>query len=123
MEKLDVEFEMFRKRVYNLQIRDFYLLLMNRGCDMDTLRVLFSDVDDKLSIKLDGMFYYAQSNMIQEVLERVIKQEKANARRDCFKKLFGKGLDIFEVLELIGISQKDVELINDAAYVWQDMHL
>lgn len=123
MEELDVEFEMFRKRVYNLQIRDFYLLLMNRGCDMDTLRVLFSDVDDKLSIKLDGMFYYAQSNMIQEVLERVIKQEQTNARRDCFKKLFGKGLDIFEVLELIGISQKDVELINDAAYVWQDMHL
>ena len=123
MKKLDVEFELFRKRVYNLQVRDFYLLLMNRGCDMDTLRVLFSDVDDKLSIKLDGMFYYAQSNMIQEVLERVIKQEKANARRDCFKKLFGKGLDIFEVLELIGISQKDVELINDAAYVWQDMHL
>ena len=59
MKKLDVEFELFRKRVYNLQVRDFYLLLMNRGCDMDTLRVLFSDVDDKLSIKLDGMCYYA----------------------------------------------------------------
>ena len=53
MKKLDVEFELFRKRVYNLQVRDFYLLLMNRGCDMDTLRSLFSDVDDKLSINLD----------------------------------------------------------------------
>lgn len=91
MKKLDVEFELFRKRVYNLQVRDFYLLLMNRGCDMDTLRVLFSDVDDKLSIKLDGMFYYAQSDMIQEVLERVIKQEKTNARMDCFKRLYEKG--------------------------------
>ena len=29
MKKLDVEFELFRKRVYNLQVRDFYLLLMN----------------------------------------------------------------------------------------------
>ena len=35
------------------------------------------------------------------------------------RKLFGKGIDIFEALELIGITQKDVELINDAAYVWQ----
>lgn len=123
MEELDVEFELFRKRVYNLEIRSFYLLLMNRGCDMDTLRVLFSDVDDKLSIKLDGMFYYAQSDMIQEVLERVIKQEKTNARMDCFKRLYEKGMDVFEVLELLGISQNDIELINDAAYVWQDMHL
>lgn len=123
MKKLDVEFELFRKRVYNLQGRDFYLLLMNRGCDMDTLRVLFSDVDDKLSIKLDGMFYYAQSNMIQEVLERVIKQEKTNARMDCFKRLYEKGMDVFEVLELLGISQNDIEMINEAAYVWQDMHL
>lgn len=103
MKKLDVEFELFRKRVYNLQVRDFYLLLMNRGCDMDTLRVLFSDVDDKLSMKLDGMFYYAQSDMIQEVLERVIKQEKTNARMDCFKRLYEKGMDVFEVLELLGI--------------------
>ena len=123
MEELDVEFELFRKRVYNLEIRSFYLLLMNRGCDMDTLRVLFSDVDDKLSIKLDGMFYYAQSNMIQEVLERVIKQEQTNARMDCFKRLYEKGMDVFEVLELLGISQNDIEMINEAAYVWQDMHL
>lgn len=123
MKKLDVEFELFRKRVYNLQVRDFYLLLMNRGSDMDTLRVLFSDVDDKLSMKLDGMFYYAQSNMIQEVLERVIKQEKTNARMDCFKRLYEKGMDVFEVLELLGISQNDIEMINEAAYVWQDMHL
>ena len=118
MKKLDVEFELFRKRVYNLQVRDFYLLLMNRGCDMDTLRVLFSDVDDKLSMKLD-----AQSDMIQEVLERVIKQEKTNARMDCFKRLYEKGMDVFEVLELLGISQNDIEMINEAAYVWQDMHL
>lgn len=90
---------------------------------MDTLRVLFSDVDDKLSIKLDGMFYYAQSNMIQEVLERVIKQEKTNARMDCFKRLYEKGMDVFEVLELLGISQNDIEMINEAAYVWKDMHL
>ena len=123
MKKLDVEFELFRKRVYNLQVRDFYLLLMNRGCDVDTFRVLFSDVDDKLSIKLDGMFYYAQSDMIQEVLERVIKQEKTNARMDCFKRLYEKGIDVFEVLELLGISQNDIEMINEAAYVWQDMHL
>lgn len=123
MEKLDVEFELFRKRVYNLEIRSFYLLLLNRGCDIKTLKALFSDVDEKLALKMDGMFYRAQSDRVQEVLEKVIQQEKANARRDCFKKLFGKGLDIFEVLELIGISQKDVELINDAAYVWQDMHL
>ena len=123
MKKLDVEFELFRKRVYNLEIRSFYLLLMNRGCDMDTLRVLFSDVDDKLSMKLDGMFYYAQSNMIQEVLERVIKQEKTNARMDCFKRLYEKGMDVFEVLELLGISQNDIEMINEAAYVWQDIHL
>lgn len=109
MKKLDVEFELFRKRVYNLQVRDFYLLLMNRGCDMDTLRALFSDVDDKLSIKLDGMFYYAQSDMIQEVLERVIKQEKTNARMDCFKRLYEKGMDVFEVLELLGISQNDIK--------------
>lgn len=90
---------------------------------MDTLRALFSDVDDKLSIKLDGMFYYAQSDMIQEVLERVIKQEKTNARMDCFKILYEKGMDVFEVLELLGISQNDIEMINEAAYVWQDMHL
>lgn len=109
MKKLDVEFELFRKRVYNLQVRDFYLLLINRGCDMDTLRALFSDVDDKLSIKLDGMFYYAQSDMIQEVLERVIKQEKTNARMDCFKRLYEKGMDVFEVLELLGISQNDIK--------------
>ena len=51
MEELDVEFELFRKRVYNLQVRDFYLLLMNRGCDIDTLRKLFLDVDEKLSLR------------------------------------------------------------------------
>ena len=123
MEELDVEFELFRKRVYNLEIRSFYLLLMNRGCDIDTLRKLFLDVDEKLSLKLDGMFYHAYSDVIQEVLERVIKQEKTNARMDCFEKLFEKGIDIFEALELIGISQNDIELINDAAYVWQYKHL
>ena len=47
MEKLDVEFELFRKRVYNLEIRSFYLLLLNRGCDIKTLKALFSDVDEK----------------------------------------------------------------------------
>ena len=123
MEKLDVEFELFRKRVYNLEIRSFYLLLLNRGCDIETLRALFSDVDEKLALKMDGMFYRAQSDQVQEVLEKVIKQEKTNARMDCFEKLFEKGIDIFEVLELIGISQNDIELINDAAYVWQDKHL
>lgn len=123
MEKLDVEFELFRKRVYNLEIRSFYLLLLNRGCDIETLRTLFSDVDEKLALKMDGMFYRAQSDQVQEVLEKVIKQEKTNARMDCFDKLFEKGMDIFEVLELIGISQNDIELINDAAYVWQDKHL
>ena len=123
MEKLDVEFEQFRKRVYNLEIRSFYLLLLNRGCDIETLRALFSDVDEKLALKMDGMFYRAQSDQVQEVLEKVIKQEKTNARMDCFDKLFEKGMDIFEVLELIGISQNDIELINDAAYVWQDKHL
>ena len=123
MEELDVEFELFRKRVYNLEIRSFYLLLMNRGCDIETLRALFSDVDEKLALKMDGMFYRAQSDQVQEVLEKVIKQEKTNARMDCFDKLFEKGMDIFEVLELIGISQNDIELINDAAYVWQDKHL
>ena len=40
-----------------------------------------------------------------------------------FEKLFEKGIDIFEALELIGISQNDIELINDAAYVWQYKHL
>lgn len=123
MEKLDVEFELFRKRVYNLEIRSFYLLLLNRGCDIETLRALFSDVDEKLALKMDGMFYRAQSDQVQEVLEKVIKQEKTNVRMDCFDKLFEKGMDIFEVLELIGISQNDIELINDAAYVWQDKHL
>ena len=123
MEKLDVEFELFRKRVYNLEIRSFYLLLLNRGCDIETLRALFSDVDEKLALKMDGMFYRAQSDQVQEVLEKVIKQEKTNARMDCFDKLFEKGMDIFEVLKLIGISQNDIELINDAAYVWQDKHL
>lgn len=123
MEKLDVEFELFRKRVYNLEIRSFYLLLLNRGCDIETLRALFSDVDEKLALKMDGMFYRAQSDQVQEVLEKVIKQEKTNARMDCFDKLFEKGMDIFEVLELIGISQNDIELINDAAYVWQDKRL
>ena len=123
MEKLDVEFELFRKRVYNLEIRSFYLLLLNRGCDIKTLKALFSDVDEKLALKMDGMFYRAQSDRVQEVLEKVIKQEKTNARMDCFEKLFEKGIDIFEVLELIGISQNDIELINDAAYVWQDKHL
>ena len=57
MEKLDVEFELFRKRVYNLEIRSFYLLLLNRGCDIKTLKALFSDVDEKLALKMDGMFY------------------------------------------------------------------
>lgn len=123
MEKLDVEFELFRKRVYNLEVRSFYLLLLNRGCDIKTLRALFSDVDEKLALKMDGMFYRAQSDQVQEVLEKVIKQEKTNARMDCFDKLFEKGMDIFEVLELIGISQNDIELINDAAYVWQCKHL
>ncbi|WP_337930064.1 hypothetical protein [Holdemanella sp.] len=119
MEKLDVEFELFRKRVYNLEIRSFYLLLLNRGCDIKTLRALFSDVDEKLALKMDGMFYRAQSDRVQEVLEKVIQQEKTNARMDYFEKLFEKGIDIFEALELIGISQNDIELINDAAYVWQ----
>ena len=123
MEKLDVEFELFRKRVYNLEIRSFYLLLLNRGCDIETLRALFSDVDEKLALKMDGMFYRAQSDQVQEVLEKVIKQEKANARMDCFKRLYEKGMDVFEVLELLGISQNDIEMINEAAYVWQDMHL
>ena len=63
MEKLDVEFELFRKRVYNLEIRSFYLLLLNRGCDIKTLRALFSDVDEKLALKMDGMFYRAQSDI------------------------------------------------------------
>ena len=106
-----------------IMIRSFYLLLLNRGCDIETLRALFSDVDEKLALKMDGMFYRAQSDQVQEVLEKVIKQEKTNARMDCFDKLFEKGMDIFEVLELIGISQNDIELINDAAYVWQDKHL
>ena len=119
MKKLDVEFELFRKRVYNLEIRSFYLLLLNRGCDIKTLRALFSDVDEKLALKMGGMFYHAQSDRVQEVLEKVIKQEKTNARMDCFEKLFEKGIDMFEALELIGISQNDRELINDAAYVWQ----
>ena len=123
MEKLDVEFELFRKRVYNLEIRSFYLLLLNRGCDIKTLRALFSDVDEKLAPKMDGMFYRAQSDRAQEVLEKVIEREKTNARMDCFEKLFGGGIDIFEALELIGISQNDIELINDAAYVWQNKHL
>lgn len=57
------------------------------------------------------------------MLEKVIKQEKTNARMDCFEKVFEKGIDIFEALELIGISQNDIELINDAAYVWQYKHL
>lgn len=39
--------------------------------------------------------------------------------KDCMK----KGMDVFEVLELLGISQNDIEMINEAAYVWQDMHL
>ena len=80
---------------------------------------VFSDVDEKLALKMDGMFYRAQSDRVQEVLEKVIQQEKTNARMDCFEKLFEKGIDIFEALELIGISQNDIELINDAAYVWQ----
>ena len=123
MEKLDVEFELFRKRVYNLEIRSFYLLLLNRGCDIKTLRALFSDVDEKLALKMDGMFYRAQSDRVQEVLEKVIQQEKTNARMDCFKRLYEKGMDVFEVLELLGISQNDIEMINEAAYVWKDMHL
>ena len=56
MEKLDVEFELFRKRVYNLEIRSFYLLLLNRGCDIKTLKALFSDVDEKLAIFLRIFF-------------------------------------------------------------------
>ena len=96
MEKLDVEFELFRKRVYNLEIRSFYLLLLNRGCDIKTLRALFSDVDEKFALKMDGMFYRAQSDRVQEVLEKVIQQEKTNARMDCFEKLFEKGIDIFD---------------------------
>lgn len=40
---------------------------------------------------MDGMFYRAQSDRVQEVLEKVIKQEKTNARMDCFEKLFEKG--------------------------------
>ena len=123
MEKLDVEFELFRKRVYNLQIRDFYLLLLNRGCDLKTLKVLFEDVDEKLALKVNGMRYYAKSQVVQQMLEETILQEQRQARMDCFRKLYEKGLDVFEVLELLGISSKDMEMINDAAYVWQDMHL
>ena len=72
---------------------------------------------------MDGMIYRAQSDRVQEVLEKVIQQEKTNARMYFFEKLFEKGIDIFEALELIGISQNDIELINDAAYVWQYKHL
>ena len=123
MEKLDVEFELFRKRVYNLQIRDFYLLLLNRGCDLKTLKVLFEYVDEKLALKVNGMRYYAKSQVVQQMLEETILQEQRQARMDCFRKLYEKGLDIFEVLELLGISSKDMEMLNDAAYVWQDIHL
>ena len=115
MEKLDVEFELFRKRVYNLQIRDFYLLLLNRGCDLKTLKALFEDVDEKLALKVNGMRYYAKSQVVQQMLEETILQEQRQARMDCFKRLYEKGLDIFEVLELLGISSKDMEMINDAA--------
>ena len=76
MEKLDVEFELFRKRVYNLQIRDFYLLLLNRGCDLKTLKVLFEDVDEKLALKVNGMRYYAKSQVVQQMLEETILQEQ-----------------------------------------------
>lgn len=123
MKELDVEFELFRKRVYNLQIRDFYLLLLNRGCDLKTLKVFFEDVDEKLALKVNGMRYYAKSQVVQQMLEETILQEQRQARMDCFKKLYEKGLDVFEVLELLGISSKDMEMINDAAYVWQDTHL
>ena len=123
MKELDVEFELFRKRVYNLQIRDFYLLLLNRGCDLKTLKVLFEDVDEKLALKVNGMRYYAKSQVVQQMLEETILQEQRQARMDCFRKLYEKGLDIFEVLELLGISSKDMEMLNDAAYVWQDIHL
>ena len=111
------------KRVYNLQIRDFYLLLLNRGCDLKTLKVLFEDVDEKLALKVNGMRYYAKSQVVQQMLEETILQEQRQARMDCFRKLYEKGLDIFEVLELLGISSKDMEMLNDAAYVWQDIHL
>ena len=76
MEKLDVEFELFRKRVYNLQIRDFYLLLLKRGCDLKTLKVLFEDVDEKLALKVNGMRYYAKSQVVQQMLEETILQEQ-----------------------------------------------
>ena len=123
MKELDVEFELFRKRVYNLQIRDFYLLLLNRGCDLETLKVFFDDVDEKLALKVNGMRYYAKSLVVQQMLEETILQEQRQARMDCFRKLYEKGLDVFEVLELLGISSKDMEMLNDAAYVWQDIHL
>ena len=106
-----------------MQIRDFYLLLLNRGCDLKTLKALFEDVDEKLALKVNGMRYYAKSQVVQQMLEETILQEQRQARMDCFKRLYEKGLDIFEVLELLGISSKDMEMINDAAYVWQDMHL
>ena len=54
---------------------------------------------------------------------KLLVKPKTNARMYCFEKLFEKGIDIFEALELIGISQNDIELINDAAYVWQYKHL
>ena len=57
MEELDVEFELFRKRVYNLQVRDFYLLLMNRGCDI----LLPLDFISKAYLFLMGLIIHEKS--------------------------------------------------------------
>ena len=120
MDELNVEFEMFRKRMYNLEIRSFYLLLLSRGTDLSTLNSLFDDVEEKLSIKNDEFHLRTQSEFVQSVLERVISQEQTRARMDCFEKLYQKGMDLYEVLDLMGISRVDINLISDAAYVWQE---
>lgn len=123
MNSFDVEFELFRKRVYEQETQSFYLMLLDRGMELDTLKSLFEDVDAILALKPQPFSIHANSPWVQAVLERVMEQEKMRARKTCFQKLFDQNLKFMEVMKMLGYSSVDLDLMADAIEVWQDRNL
>ena len=123
MDAFDVEFELFRKRVYEQEIQTMYLMLLDRGTKLDTLKSLFGDVDIILSLKNQPIDVHVDSPWIQTVLERVVEQEKMRARKTCFQNLFDQGLKFMEVMKMFGYSSLDLDLMADAIEVWQQKNL
>ena len=81
MEKLDVEFELFRRRLHNLEIRSFYLLLLDRGMrHKDFKSFIFGCVDEKTRLK-DGWVRFTVLNRIED--PRSVRESNQTRKDKC----------------------------------------